>query len=273
MSGDTQQQEEVTPYNPKNKLLKKKDLCFLLKHHGVSQSFHSVDIYRMAFVHKSYCTRKNENFLTGNKKCPKDCLALQESSNERLEFLGDSILGCVVANYLYERFPDNEEGFLTKIRTRIVNGVMLARLSEKIGLNKYILISKQIEDNNGRNNQHILEDAFEAFIGAIFLDFAEDGFKMAQDFIIHVIETHIDFTELILANYNFKDTLLKYFQHNFSSIPRFVELGVENKNNGKTYTIGIRNGEGLLIGTGTGSTKKQAENDAAKSALGYLGQL
>lgn len=273
MSESSSFNEEVTPYNSKNVLLSLNDLTFLLKTHGVRKPIHDLNIYRMAFVHKSYCTRKNENFVTGNTNCPEDCLALQECSNERLEFLGDSVLGLIVANYLYERYPDNEEGFLTKIRTRIVNGQMLAQLSAKIGLNKFVLISKQIEDNDGRNNHRILEDIFEAFLGAIFLDFGHIGFQVANDFIVNVIETHIDFSELILANNNYKDMLLKYYQHNSSSPPRFVELSVENRAQGKSYTIGVRNKDGMIIGTGKGNTKKQGENEAAKSALKYLGQF
>jgi ribonuclease-3 len=211
--------------------------------------------------------------VNGNIKCPQDCLALQECSNERLEFFGDSVLNLVVAQYLYERFPESEEGFLTKIRTRLVNGQMLAVLSEKIGLDRYMLISKQIEDNGGRKNMKILEDTFEALIGALFLDFGKDGFEMASDFIVTIIETNIDFSELIMSNNNYKDMLLKYFQHNLNYLPKFYELSVENKQNGKEYTVCIKNKEGLAIATGTGCNKKQSENQAARNALVYYGQI
>jgi ribonuclease-3 len=265
--------EEIMPYNFKNKLLSVEDLTELLKVNGVTTKFNDLNIYRMAFVHKSYCTRRNENFVNGNIKCPQDCLALQECSNERLEFFGDSVLNLVVAQYLYERFPESEEGFLTKIRTRLVNGQMLAVLSEKIGLDRYMLISKQIEDNGGRKNMKILEDTFEALIGALFLDFGKDGFEMASDFIVTIIETNIDFSELIMSNNNYKDMLLKYFQHNLNYLPKFYELSVENKQNGKEYTVCIKNKEGLAIATGTGCNKKQSENQAARNALVYYGQI
>lgn len=265
--------EDVMPYNCKNHLLTEEELIELLRENGIEQHFHDISIYRMAFVHKSYCTRRNENFVNGNIKCPPDCLALQENSNERLEFFGDSVLNLVVAQYLYERFPESEEGFLTKLRTRLVNGQMLAVLSEKIGLDRYMLISKQIEDNGGRKNMKILEDTFEAVIGALFLDFGKDGFEMASDFIVTIIENNIDFSELIITNNNYKDLLLKYFQHNMNYLPKFYELSVENKQNSKEYTVCIKNKEGLVISTGTGHNKKMAENQSAHNALIYYGQI
>jgi ribonuclease III len=264
---------ESTPYNPKNYLITEEDLTLLLSENGMTHPFNNLNLYRMAFVHKSYCTRRNENFVNGNANCPDGCLGLQESSNERLEFLGDSVLNLIVAHYLYERFPDSEEGFLTKIRTRLVNGQMLAVLSEKIGLDRYVLISKQIEDNHGRKNLKILEDTFEAFLGALFLDFEVDGFGRATDFIVHILETNIDFSELITTNHNYKDMLLKYFQHSMNYLPRFYELSVDTRNNNKVYTICVKNMEGMVIATGTGSNKKQAENQAARNGLVYYGQL
>ena len=272
-SQDVDSDGETTPYNIKKYLITADDLNLLLKDHGVDRNFHDLNYYRMAFVHKSYCTRRNENFVNGNTKCPVGCQALQECSNERLEFLGDSVLNLVVANYLYDRFPDSEEGFLTKMRTKLVNGQMLAVLSEKIGLDRYVLISKQIEENGGRKNQKILEDTFEALIGAIFLDFGDEGFSVSSEFIVDIIENNVDFSELITSNNNYKDMLLKFFQHNFSALPKFVEIAVENKQSGKMYTIGVQNKNGILIATGTGSNKKQGENEASLNALKYLGQV
>ena len=274
--GGTQEQE-VMPYNPKNYLITSEDLKLLLSENGVDAPFTNISTYRKAFVHRSYCTRKNENFVNGNIKCPPDCLPLQECSNETLEYLGDSVLGLAVAHYLYERFPDSEEGFLTKIRTRLVNGQMLSVLSEKIGLDRYIIVSKQIEEKGGRRSQNHLEDVFEALLGAIFMDFNTQGegigYKTASEFIINVIENNIDFSELVSANNNYKDMLLKYFQHSLNHLPKFYELNVDNKHNGKQYTVCIKNKEGLVIATGTGSNKKQAENHAARNALVYYGQL
>jgi len=265
--------EPELPYNNKNRLLTEDDLNILLSENGIDAKFHDLNLYRNAFVHRSYCTRKNENFIDGNANCPTDCLGLQECSNERLEFVGDAVLGLVIGQYVYERFPDSDEGFLTKMRTRLVNGVMLAHLSEKIGLHRYVIISKQIEDNHGRTNAKILEDAFEALLGAIFLDFGTEGYEKAGEFVIHIVENNIDFSELITSNYNYKDMLLKYFQHTQNCMPKFYEVSVENRGNNKTYTMCIKNKEGMVVATGVGTNKKQAENAAAKNCLSYYGQL
>lgn len=261
---------EVLPYNSKNVLIIPDDLNTILTEYGITDKFRDIDIYRKAFVHKSYCTRKNENFLNGNLYCPSDCLPLQEESNERLEFFGDSILNMTVADYLFERYPDENEGFLTRMRTKLVNGKMLAFLSEKVGFHKFILLSKQIEDNEGRKNLNILEDAFEAFIAALYLDFGHRGFEYAKEWIISVIETHLDFSELIKQNNNYKDMFLKSYQQQFGYIPKFFEMNTETVSNGKIYTICIKDVQNNILGVGKGNNKKEAENNAARNALGQF---
>lgn len=262
--------ERSLPYNEKNQLITGEQLQFILSNYGVSTSFHNIDIYRKAFVHKSYCTRKNENFLSGNIRCPEGCLPLQEESNERLEFLGDAILGKVVAAYLFERYPDENEGFLSKMRTKLVNGKMLAHLSNLVGLKPYILLSKQIEDGDGRQGVSILEDAFEAFVASIYMDFetAEGkGDEMAKIWILSVIENSLDFAELIRHNSNYKDTFLKYFQSNYNYIPKFYELRIDTVNGQKVYTVCVKDDKDNIISVGKGSSKKEAENMASKNAL------
>lgn len=256
-----------TPYNPKNLLVSVEQVQNILSKYDVPFPVRNIDIYRKALVHKSYCTRKNENFLNGNLNCPTGCLPLQEESNERLEFLGDSILGKVVAAYLFERYPDDNEGFLTKMRTKLVNGKMLAHLSGIVGLKPWIILSKQIEEGDGRNSVNILEDALEAFIAAIYHDFDEVGDDMARRWIISVIESNLDFAELIKNNHNFKDIFLKYFQQNYNYTPKFFELKVEMVNNQKKYSVCIKDNNGSIISIGSGGSKKEAENDAAKNAL------
>lgn len=275
--------EEELPYNELNKIISEDEVIELLLKFDITLKFCDINIYRNSFVHKSYCTRKNENFIDGNKNCSTNCIPLQEHSNERLEFLGDSILGSVIAKYLYERYPFENEGFLTKIRTKIVNGNMLAFLSKQIGLDKYIIISKQIENSDGRNNKNILEDTFEAFLGAIFLDFNNKGinskkisdlpglgYQIASKFIISVVETYIDFSELIINNQNYKDTLIKHYQHSQQSTPRFEEIDIIIKNNKKIFVIGVKTENNLTIGIGKADTKKKAEQNAAFEALKYL---
>lgn len=256
-----------TPYNPLNTLISQDDICKILSTYGVKEKPNNIGLYRCATVHKSYCTRKNENFVDGNVSCPKNCLPLQEESNERLEFLGDSVLGMIVAGYLFERYPDQNEGFLTKVRTKLVNGKTLAKLCKMIGLEKFILISRQIEENNGRNIANILEDAFEAFLAAVYLDF---GFNVVRDWLVDFLESNIDFSELIRQNTNYKDQLLKYFQQTQGYLPKFFEIDVECVNNHKIFKVCLKDCNENVISVGTGNSKKEAENDASKTALESL---
>lgn len=255
------------PYNPINRAISEADVNRMLSKYGVHKGVKSVSIYRNAMVHRSYCTRKNENFVNGNTQCPGDCVPLQEESNERLEFLGDAVINLTIAKYLFDRYPDENEGFLTKLRTKLVNGIMLAHLAQIAGVQHHIMISKQIEESNGRNNKKIMEDAFEAFIGAMFLDNDDQGYQTTETWLITLIETEIDFSELIAQNTNFKDTLLKHFQHTFNYLPKFYEISTENTQNGKVYNVCVRDKNETIIATGTGPNKKHAENDCAKNAL------
>jgi ribonuclease-3 len=263
------------PYNPLNILLTVEDLKHIIQPY-TDIPVSNIGLYRNAFVHKSYCTRKNENFANGNILCPQNCLPLQEESNERLEFLGDAVINLIIGNYLYIRFPDESEGFLTKVRTKLVNGNMLAELAKYAELNPFIIISKQIEDNRGRLNTKILEDTFEAFVGAMYLDLESQNLnatKMVGSWLISLIETNIDFVELLLTNSNYKDSFLKYYQHTHNHLPKFVEVSADSTSTGKRYKVAIKDKENTIIAMGTGPNKKAAENDASYNALVFLGQL
>ena len=223
-------------------------------------------------MHRSYCTRKNENFVVGNAQCPSGCIPLQEESNERLEFLGDAVVNLVVGKYLFHRYPDENEGFMTRIRTKLVNGTMLAHFASIIGLEKHMLISKQIEENEGRANKKIMEDGFEAFVGAMLNDQGE--YSVVEDWIVNLIENNIDFSDLIMSNTNYKDMLIKHFQHNFNTSPKFLEMSVETTSTGgKKYKICVKGQGDALLGIGCGTSKKQAENDASRAVLVSLGLL
>jgi ribonuclease-3 len=285
-------QTDELPYNNTNIMLKDDDLKNFFDNNGLEGiKYNNINLYRTAFIHKSYCTMKNADFATGNMKCPSDCIPLQDMSYERLEFLGDAILNMVVANYLYFRFPDQNEGFLSKIRTRIVNGKMLGFLSNEIGFNKFAIISKQVEESNGRSNYKIMEDIFEAFIGALYTDFQNQddqvkmpekiklialtgaGYHIAEKWIITIIETYIDFSELILKKTNYKDMLVSYMQHSIQDTPRFCELGIITKDCVKIFNYCVKNRSNDTIATATGFSKKDAENNVSKEALIYYGQL
>lgn len=255
-----------SPYNVYNKVMTSEDIIKVVsKYCKEFDSVSNIGIYRTSMVHKSYCTRKNENFESGNVNCPPNCTPIQEESNERLEFLGDAVLNLTVGKYLYDRYPDHDEGFLTKMRTKLVNGKMLAELCTYTGLQEFMIISKQIEENNGRNNKKLLEDVFEAFVGAMFID--TNSYDIVESWIINLIEYNIDFSDLILTNNNYKDIFIKKYQQVYNYFPKFVEMSnSKGPNNNKIYKMCIKNKE-VVISMGTGETKKMAENDAAKNAL------
>jgi ribonuclease-3 len=295
------------PFNKLNKLINENDVNKILENFGIKIKCTNINYYRKSLVHKSYITRKNEDFKKGNEDCPDDCLPLQEFSNERYEFLGDSILSTSVAHYLFKRYIEEQEGFLTKMRSKLVNGKMLSELCKHIGLNKWIIISKQIEENNGRNNEKILEDVFEAFICAIYLDFnqlnfnlnnskiknknndkieneinetLEDingiGFLIAEKWIINIIEDYVDFAELISNNINYKDKLIKYFQQECMNKPQFIENNIiSNETNSlktKEFIIVIKY-DNNIVSTGKGYNRKAAEQNAAYNALKIYNQI
>lgn len=265
--------EDEYPYNKQNRILVEDDLRKLLEPFD-TDTFYDINYYRRAFIHKSYVTRKNENFVDGNINCPSDCIPLQENSYERLEFLGDSILNLAVARYVFERYPDNNEGFLTSMRTKLVNGKMLAFLAEKIGLDRHLVISQQIEKNRGRSNKNILEDSFEALIGAIFLDHDEkngNGFQISEKWTLSVIETLVDFGDLIHSVQNHKDVLIKYCMHTFNWRPTYQEMGYAEIDGKKVLTVVCKDDKGDVIGIGKNFSRKSAEIEASEKGLSFYG--
>jgi ribonuclease-3 len=214
----------------------------------------NVGYYQRSLVHKS--------IYKAVKKYQGQLQEYLQEHNERMEFLGDSVLSLIVANYLYHRFPDRDEGFLTRIKTKLVNGVQLSKLARKIDLGKYILMSNHVQNINGRESQKILEDAFEAFLAAIFKDL---GFDAVNSFIVGLIDS-LDFNEVLIED-NFKDSLLKYSQHNFKGAsPEYSTIGADGPPHNRIFTV-IVSINGKKYETGTGKSKKQAEQMASEKTL------
>jgi ribonuclease-3 len=253
-----------------------------------------LEMFQKAFIHKSYSTssyiddeltKKNEKYngtLDVNKDDYKHCIQLQNISNEVIEWLGDSVIQSVSAIYLYERFKTQKEGFLTKIRSKLVKTESLSKLSLALGFDKYIMISKQIEVmSNGRKNNPILEDCFEAFIGCMMNYFGstskKEGFDKCYTFIISIIEKFIDLTELIIVDDNFKDQLMRYFHKKYEGkLPTYDAKDIIQTvgNNGiinKKFHMYVKDINGKIIGEGISKSKKEAEQLAAKQALMYFG--
>ncbi|PAP78645.1 ribonuclease III [Rubrivirga marina] len=187
-------------------------------------------------------------------------------SNERLEFLGDAVLGTIVADVLYRRFPDRAEGLLTRTRATLVNGKALAGYAEALGLGPLILMSENMDSSEGRSNQTILADAFEAIVGAVYLDL---GFSAARRFVTDVLDRCVDLEEAAADRSNHKSRLLEHVQGLGLDQPTYEVVSEEGPSHDRWFTVAaVVAGERL--GEGEDRSKKGAEQAAAREALATL---
>jgi ribonuclease III len=187
-------------------------------------------------------------------------------SNERLEFLGDAVLGAVVAHKLYEEFAEEDEGFLTRVRSRLVNGQTLAGYARRIGLGPLILMSDNMAGADGRDNATILADAFEAVIGAVYLD---QGYDASRKFVLRILDEFVDLESASQEQTNFKSMLLEFVQGRGWPQPSYEVIAEEGPSHDRTFTIEVVVAESAL-GRGRAQSKKKAEQLAAQEALERL---
>lgn len=280
-------------YNESNIYITKQNIQNMLKRGGIEDeiSESSLSQWQKAFVHNSYCENnddlyKNEKFYgvlneEDRIKNP-NILPLQPDSSESYEWLGDGILQAVMAHYLYNRYNDQQEGFLTKLRSKMVKTETLSKLALALRFDKFVIISKHIEIIcRGRKNNTILEDAFEGFIGAMMCEFGKDdkarGFDKCYTFIVNMMEKYIDITQMIIHDDNYKDQLMRYFHKNFGGkLPRYElkdTINIKGDNNVVTrrFHMVIYDLDGKLIGSGIQKSKRDAEQQAAREALKQYG--
>lgn len=186
-------------------------------------------------------------------------------SNERLEFIGDSVLNMIIAYYLYIKYPNENEGFMTKVRTRIVSGKCLSNIAKKMNLHSYIRMNDKALKQGWNNNDRILEDALEAIIGAIYCDL---GLFYANDFIMKQLNNHLNFSD-ILVDTNYKDILMRYTQQNGFSLPFYSVDSEIGPNHNKFFIIKVSINN-CILGEGYGNSKKQSEQNAACNAMKCL---
>jgi len=205
-----------------------------------------------AFVHRSYLNEHKDKKL---------------SSNEKLEFLGDSVLSLATSIYLFRHFPNLDEGTYTDIKASVVRTESLAEAALKLNFGKLIFLSKGEESNGGRENKNILADCFESFIAALFLD---QGFEKAYSFILTWLFT--DTLDYVVKNKLYlspKSRLQELIQATHKALPLYsitTEAGPEHK---KEFVISVSY-NGHQLGAGKGTSKKEAEEQAAKNALEFL---
>jgi ribonuclease-3 len=184
-------------------------------------------------------------------------------ANERLEFLGDSVLGMVTSRFLFERFPEKSEGDLTKLKSTLVSEANLSRMAKCISLGSFLNLSEDEEKSGGRERSSIVSDAYEAVIGAVFLD---GGLSPAQRMIENqILKKYLEITtDQTLHNY--KGELLEYMQALGLGLPRYEVLEERGPDHRKRFTIAVTVG-GKNVGQGVGKNKKEAEQKAARMAL------
>jgi ribonuclease-3 len=215
-------------------------------------SFKDKNLLKQAFTHRSFLNENRSSVL---------------AHNERLEFLGDAVLELSVTNYLYEEFPDKPEGDMTALRSALVNAITLSEVASKLKVNDFLLLSKGEAKDIGRARQYILANTLEAIIGAIYLD---QGFEVAHQFISKFVLT---LTEEIVREGLWIDAKSKFqekSQERVGITPAYKKLKEAGPDHDKHFTVGVFLGENL-IAEGSGKSKQDAEQEAARKGLQVKG--
>ena len=213
---------------------------------AIGYRFKNITLLQNALTHSSYANERWHNSLL---------------SNERLEFLGDSILGMTVAEYLYRNFPDRPEGELTRMRADMVCEKALAKVAARIELGKHLMLGNGEEQGGGRKRDSILADAVESVIAACFLD---GGMEAARQFIDRFVLVEVPVKKLHNADY--KTALQELVQQKKNQVLSYVLIGESGPDHDKRFDVEVKL-NGVTVGTGSGSSKKRAEQDAARCAL------
>ncbi len=210
------------------------------------------NLFLQALIHRSYL----------------QCIDEQWDSNERLEFLGDAILNFVVAEHLFETYPDMEEGNLTKLRSRLVNRRILAQRSKEMHISDFLLLSSSAAQSIDSGSESIIADAFESIIGALYLD---GGLVAARKFIYASLLKNPDVFNSAMMDDNYKSALLEYAQARSLGVPRYSVTHEEGPEHDRRFTVEVSIGA-RWWGTGSGRSKKEAEQSAAAYALELIQQ-
>jgi ribonuclease-3 len=213
-----------------------------------------VSKYDAAFTHRSCIVYKCD----------------RSQCNERSEFLGDAVVYLIAASYLHERFPGQQEGFLTRLRSTLVRGDTLAHLCETgtcipdlVRMGK----SAEVRDLDERSRKRVMEDALEAFLGALYLD---QGYEVARQWMVGLYEAKLDFAQLVLRQDNVKDALNRRFKESFGHLPvlsskRSTDVSC------RRFIVQVLTRQGHVVGSGDGQDRAEAEQNAARAALSHMG--
>lgn len=267
----------------------------------------NIELYRTAFTHNSYTIDKNHRHYLSHIVYPnpdpdRDIVRYRTEDYEALEFLGDKVFNHIMAVYIQKRFPQGDEEFYTVVLRKLVNSRQMAKYAAAMNISRWILLANDAERD--RENQKVNEDIFEAFIGAFYKDHIDltdsgegctntDAYDLCTRFAIGLVESEVDWAELLMYNDNHKTELLKYYQSNFGGkqpVINILERGRDTHNSGTNRAGGKDGGkdhgrggkknrqfllaviffDGSEIGRGTAPQKRDAEEEACRTALERL---
>ena len=214
----------------------------------LEDSFIDKHLFHLSLTHSSWVNESNNG----------DC-----QSNERLEFLGDAVIDAVIAQSLYEKYPDFNEGDLTKLRSNIVSGVSLANVARELDIGNYLLLGKGEEGSGGRNKESNLANAFEALVGALFLD---RGYSTASQFILQNLNIESPINCLMKNHKDSKTDFQILVQSKTSFTPYYKLISKDGPDHDPTFVVEVRV-EDKVVGTGVGTSINKAEMEAAANAL------
>lgn len=227
---------------------------------AIGYSFRSTEILTEALTHSSY---SNEHGGVKKHRC-----------NERLEFLGDSVLSVITSEYLFSKYPESPEGDLTRMRAELVCEKALAEYAEKISLGQFLFLGKGEERGGGRERKSILADAFEAVIAAVYLDAGSDtaGRDAVSQYLLPLVEARLSRLLLEWHGADYKTLLQQLVQRSEGEVLDYITVDERGPDHAKVFTVEARLNSNI-IGRGEGSTKRAAEQAAAREALILFGEL
>lgn len=265
--------------NEKNKPITENFINNIFKYYNFNHNVVNLKNFQTAMTHVSYLNKtivkdktakllKDIEPIASNKRYL--AMPLQQEDYNVFEYYGDSVIHLALTQYLYERYPTKDTGFLTKLRTKLERAETLSFLSKKIGIDNYVVIGRNLELNNARvNDVHLTEDIFEAFIWALFL---ETTYNTCKNFLVAVLEREIDFAELINTEDNYKEQIMQLFHKMKWKDPKYIEKVEDRKKTANCHdqefvVCLIEQENNKVIGIGCGNTKSKAEQNAAYSGL------
>lgn len=233
------------------------DICVL--ENALGYTFNDKAFLHEALTHSSY-----SNELKAKKQTCR--------CNERLEFLGDTVLSVVVSEYLFEIFPDLPEGELSTMRAALVQSQALAAYSRSFGVGEFLYLGNGEEKNDGRNRQSTLENAFEAIVAAIYLDAGERGFDEVKRLVLPIIKAQLADADFAINHTDAKTELQQLIQQTEGDFLEYKVIGESGPDHQKTFSVAAMLNSNV-IGKGEGRSKREAEQAAAREALKLFGKL